>query len=80
MPDTGARQTIVSAGMARDARLVIRPTLTELRNASGSVMTLLGEADATQCNDKLSVISTVLIAAHINHARFTEVTHDVLKR
>ena len=40
----------------------------ELRNASGSVMTLLGEADATLCNDKHSVISTSLIAAHINHA------------
>ena len=68
MPDTGASQTIVSADVARDNRLVIRPTLIELRNASGSVMTLLGEADATLCNDKHSVLSNVLIAAHINHA------------
>ena len=60
----------MSADVARDARLVIRPTLTEFRNVSDSVMTLLGEADTTLCNDKHSVTSTVLIAAHINHAAF----------
>ena len=68
MPDTGASQTIVSADVARDARLLIRPTQTELRNASGTVMTLLGEADAILCNDKHSVMSTVLVASHINHS------------
>ena len=59
MPDTGAGQTIMSADIARNARLLIRPTQTELRNASGTVMTLLGEADVTLCNDKHSVMSTV---------------------
>ena len=68
MPDTGASQTIVSADVARDARLLIRPTHTELGNASGTVMTLLGEADATLCNDKHSVMSTVLVATHINES------------
>ena len=68
MPDTGASQTIVSADVARDARLVVRPTLTKLRNARNSVMTLLGGADATLCSDKHSVISILLVAAHINHA------------
>ena len=61
MPDTGVSQTIVSADVARNARLLIRPTQTELRNASGTVMTLLGEADAILCNDKHSVTSTVLV-------------------
>ena len=60
MPDTGASQTIVSAAVARDAKLSIRPTQTELRNASGTVMDLLGEADAALCNEKHSTISTVL--------------------
>ena len=68
MPDTGASQTIASADVARDARLLIRPTQTELRNASGAVMTLLGEADATLCTDKHSVMSTLLVASHINHS------------
>ena len=68
MPDTGASQTIVSADIARDASLVMRPTLMELRNASNSVMHLLGEADATLCNNKHSVSSTVLVASNINHA------------
>ena len=68
MPDTGASQTIVSADVARDARLIICPTQTELRNASGNVMTLLGEADTILCNDKHSVMSTVLVASHINHS------------
>ena len=30
MPDTGASQSIVSAAIARDANLIIRPTFTEL--------------------------------------------------
>ena len=68
MPDTGASQTIVSADVARDARLLTRPTQTELRNASGTVMALLGEADTILCNDKHSVMSTVLVASHINHS------------
>ena len=34
MSDTGASQSIVSADIARDANLCIRPTITELRNAS----------------------------------------------
>ena len=64
MPDTGASQTTASADVARDGRLLIRPTQTELRNASGTVMTLLGEADATLCTDKHSVMSTLLVASH----------------
>ena len=38
MPDTGTSQTIVSADVARDAILIVRPTLTEIRNASNEVM------------------------------------------
>ena len=68
MPDTGASQPIVSTDVSRDARLLIRPTQTELRNTSGTVMKLLGEADAILCNDKHSVMSTVLVASHINHS------------
>ena len=68
MPDTGASQRIVSADVARDARLVVRPTLTELRNASNSVMHLLSEADMILCNNKQSVSSTVLVASNLNHA------------
>ena len=68
MPDTGASQTIISAAVARDAKISIRPTRTELRNASGTVMDLLGEADVALCNEKHSVISTVLIARDINHS------------
>ena len=68
MPDTGVSQTIVSADIARDAKLLIRPTHTELRNASGSIMYLLGEADAVLCNEKHSTTSTVLVAKHINHS------------
>ena len=45
MPDTVASQSIVSADTARAANLHICPTLTELRNASNGIMTLLGEAD-----------------------------------
>ena len=54
--------------MARDAKIFIRPTHTELRNASGAVMDLLGEADVALCNEKHSVISTALIARDINHS------------
>ena len=68
MPDTGASQTIVSADVARDARLLIRPTQTELRNASGTIMSLLGEADAVLCNERHSATSTVLVATHISHS------------
>ena len=68
MPDTGASQTIVSAAVARDAKLSLRPTRTKLRNASGTVMDLLGEADAVLCNGKHSTTSTVLIARDINHS------------
>ena len=68
MPDTGASQSIVSAVMARDANLQIFPTLTELRNASGGVMRLIGEAQVVLCNDKHSTHSTVLVAADLNHA------------
>ena len=70
IPDTGASQTIVSAEIARDAKLLIRPTRTELRNASGSIMDLLGEADAVLCNEKHSATSTVLVARQINHSAF----------
>ena len=68
MPDTGASQTIVSADIARDAKLIVRPTHMELRNASGSIMYLLGEADAVLCNEKHSTTSTVLVARYINHS------------
>ena len=54
MPDTGASQSIVSAVTARDANLMIVPTVTELRNASGDRMRLLGEASVVMCNDKHS--------------------------
>ena len=52
MPDTGASQSIVSAVTARDANLKILPTHTELRNASGGIMRLLGEAKVVLCNDR----------------------------
>ena len=68
MPDTGASQSIVSAVTARDANLQIFPTLTELRNASGGVMRLLGEAKVVLCNDRHSTHSTVLVVADLNHA------------
>ena len=68
MPDTSASQTIISAAVARDANISIRPTHTELRNASGAVMDLLGEADVALCNEKHSVISTALFARDINHS------------
>ena len=68
MPDTGASQSIVSAATARDANLTILPTVTELRNASGCVMRLLGEAKVVLCNDRHSAQTTVLVAADLNHA------------
>ena len=68
MPDTGASQTIVSAAVARDAKLLICPIRTELRNASGTVMDLMGEADAVLCNEKHPASSTVLVARDINHS------------
>ena len=68
MPDTGASQSIVSAVTARDANLKILPTITELRNASGCVMRLLGEAQVVLCNDRHSTQTTVLVAADLNHA------------
>ena len=58
----------MSAEIARDAKLLIRPTCTELCNASGSIMHLLGEADTVLCNEKHSATSTVLVARHINHS------------
>ena len=67
MPDTGASQSIVSAAIARDANLCVRPTLTELRNASNGVMTLLGEADTVLCNDRHSVRTVVLVASDLNY-------------
>ena len=68
MPDTGASQSIVSAAIARDANLCVKPTLTELRNASNGVMTLLGEAETVQCNDRHSVRTVVLVASDLNHS------------
>ena len=50
MPDTGASQSVVSADVARDANLSIRPTNPELCNASNAVMTLVGEANIIMCN------------------------------
>ena len=68
MPDTGALQSIVSAVTARDANLAILPTITELKNASGDIMRLLGEAQVVMCNDRHSTQSTVLVTAYLNHA------------
>ena len=61
---------LVSAVTAKNANLQILPTVTELRNASGGVMRLLGEAQVTctMCNDKHSTHATVLVAADLNHA------------
>ena len=60
MPDTGTSQTIVSADVARDAKLIVRPTMTELHNASNTVVHLLDELEVVLCNNKHSGISTVL--------------------
>ena len=68
MPDTGASQSILSAATARDANIIVSPTATELRNASGCIMNLLGEAKVVLCNDKHSTQTTVLVAADLNHA------------
>ena len=68
MPDTGASQSVVSADIARDANLNIRPTITELRNASNGIMNLLGEADVMLCNDKHSAHTIVLVASNLNHS------------
>ena len=42
--------------------------MTELRNASGDMMRLLGEARVVMCNEKHSAQSTVLVTADLNHA------------
>ena len=68
MPDTGASQSIVSATIARDANLSVRPTMTELCNASNGKMTLVGEADIVLCNEKHSARTVVLIASDLNHS------------
>ena len=68
MPDTGASESIVSAAIARDANLSIKPTFTELRNASNGVMNLLGEAETVLCNDKHSARTVVLVASDLNHS------------
>ena len=68
MPDTGASPTIVSAVVARDAKLTVLPTMTELRNNSNTAMHLLGESEVVLCNNKHSVICTVLVASNLNHA------------
>ena len=70
MPDTGASQSIVSAVVARDANLCVRPTVTEFRNASNGVMTLLGEANVVLCNERHSVRTTVPVASELNHSAF----------
>ena len=67
-PPNKKSQTIVSPDVARDAKLIVRPTLTELQNASNSVMHLVGESEVVLCNNKHSVFSTVLVASHLNHA------------
>ena len=53
--------------MARVANLSIRPTVTELRNASNGVMTLMGEADVVMCNDRHSTQSIVLVSSDLSH-------------
>ena len=68
MPDTGASQSIVSVDVARAANLSIRPTATELRNASNGVMSLAGEADVVMCNDKHSTQSVVLVSSDLCHS------------
>ena len=68
MPDTGASQSVVSAEVARAANLLIRPTSTELRNASNAVMSLVGEADVVMYNDKHSTQSVVLVSSNLGHS------------
>ena len=67
MLDIGASQTIVSTDVARDAKLIVRPTMTELCNASNTVMHLLGESEVVLCKNKHSVTSTVLVASNLNN-------------
>ena len=62
------QQSIVSADVARAANLCVRPTMTELRNASNGVMSLFGEADVVMCNDKHSTQSVVLVSSDLNHS------------
>ena len=59
MPDTGASQSVISAEVARDANLPIRPTYTE---------PLVGEAEIVMCNDKHSAQSVVLVSADLGHS------------
>ena len=68
MPNTGASQSIVSADIARDSNLSLTLTSTELRNASNSVMRLVGEARIVMCNDKHSAVTTVLVSPELNHS------------
>ena len=68
MLDTGASQSVVSAEEAKAANLSIRPTSTELRNASNAVMSLMGEADVVMCNDKHSTQSVVLVSSDLGHS------------
>ena len=68
MPDTGDSQSIVSANTAKAANLRIHPTLTELRNVSNGIMTLLGEADVVLCNNKHSAQTVVLVTSDLNHS------------
>ena len=68
MPDTGVSQSTVSAAIARDANLCVKPILTELRNASNGFMTLLGEAETVLCNDRHSARTVVLVASDLNHS------------
>ena len=68
MPDTGASQSIVSATIARDANLSVRPTMTELRNASNGIMTLAEEADVVLCNKKHFARTVVIVASDLNHS------------
>ena len=67
MPDTGASQSVISADIAGDANLIIRPTYTELRDASNGVMNLLGEADAVMCNERHLTQSVGLVSADLGH-------------
>ena len=75
MPDTGASQSVVSAEVAEAANLSIQPTNTELRNASDSVMSLMGEADAVMCNDKHSTQSVVLVSSDLGHSSLLSLIH-----
>ena len=43
------------------------PTCTELRNASNSIMHLVGEARVVLFNDKHLTVTTVLVSPELNH-------------